>query len=62
MMNMVKPKIPASASFFRSSTDAFQRRVVDITITSPLSVFAMQMRMRDKRSTYTGHPLLYRGR
>ena len=41
MMNIVKQKIPVSASFFRSSTDAFHRRVVEITITVVAPIIAM---------------------
>ena len=33
MMNIVKEKIADSASFFRYSIDAFQRRSIDIRIT-----------------------------
>lgn len=44
MMNAVKQKMPVSASFFRSSIDAFQRRFVDIKITGALSGFAIQTR------------------
>ena len=41
MMNAVKQNMPVSASFFRSSTDAFQRRFVDIRITGMLSGFTI---------------------
>lgn len=41
MMNAVKQKMPVRASFFRNSTDAFQRRFVDIRITGALSEFAV---------------------
>ena len=36
MMKIVKQKMPISASFFRNSTEAFQRRLIDIRITSAL--------------------------
>ena len=37
MTNIVKEKMPISASFFRSSIDAFQRRFVESRITVALS-------------------------
>lgn len=37
MTNIVKEKMPISASFFRSSIDAFQRRFVDSRITAASS-------------------------
>lgn len=52
MMNIIKQKMPVSASFFRNSTDVFQRRFVDTRITGTSSGFATCMRMRRIRDTY----------
>ena len=52
MMNIIKQKMPVSASFFRNSTDAFQRRFVDTRITGTSSGFATCMRMHRIRDTY----------
>ena len=52
MMMIVKQNIAVSASFFRNSTDAFQRRFVDIRITGQLLDFAIRTQKRRKDDTY----------
>lgn len=44
MMIIVKEKMPVNASFFLTSIDAFQRRLVDIKITGALSEVAVEFR------------------
>ena len=52
MMNMVKENMPANASFFLTSIDAFQRRYVDSSITGAFSDFAIGFSMRRRVVTY----------
>lgn len=57
MTNIVKEKMPVNASFFLTSINAFQRRFVDIRITSELSDSAIESQMSHKVMTYEGHPM-----
>ena len=52
MMNIVKENMPVNASFFLTPIDAFQRRFVDIKITSALSDSAIELLTRRRVLTY----------
>ncbi len=62
MTNTVKEKMPVSASFFLIPIEAFQRRFVDIRITSVFSEFTIEYETRRRFMTYSGHPLWYQKR
>lgn len=57
MTNIVKEKIPASASFFRRPIDAFQSRFVDMRMTSALSDIRILQQVHRRAHTDSGHPL-----
>ena len=57
MTDIVKEKMPVSASFFFIPIEAFQRIFVDIRITSAFSGFTIGHETRLRFMTYSGHPL-----